>query len=315
MRRYSWLLLLLLCSIFLSIQAKRKPQQDTLQYITHVVKFGETLSKIAREYGITVTDILNANPALSDYNNLSPDQVLRIPNKGNKKLVKSTNTNNNSLQPKVEVKDGTPSKNVRLHTVEKGQTLYAISKMYNVTLEDLRKWNNLTDNNVKLGSQLRVNPNDKLIPKSEPPLIVAPPDIKDVDIHKQVADTQSETGDNLEKPDIEASDNVSQKELGKLFKSEISGNTMQTSKGTGAPMTTTLGAMENTYFIMHKTLAIGTIVKIKNLVNSKVVYAKVIGKLPDTDENKHVIVRYTLGIKKDLQLQNGKCYVQIEYPN
>ena len=48
--------------------------------------------------------------------------------------------------------------------------------------------------------------------------------------------------------------------------------------------------------------------------NFKIIYAKVIGKLPETDENKHVIVRYSLGVKKDLQLQNGKCYVQVEYP-
>jgi hypothetical protein len=79
-------------------------------------------------------------------------------------------------------------------------------------------------------------------------------------------------------------------------------------------MTTTLGAMETVYFAMHKSLPIGTIIKIKNLVNSKIIYAKVIGKLPETDENKHVIVRYSLGVKKDLQLQNGKCYVQVEYP-
>jgi hypothetical protein len=66
---------------------------------------------------------------------------------------------------------------------------------------------------------------------------------------------------------------------------------------------------------MHKWLPVGTIVKIKNMVNSKIVYAKVIGKLPDIDENKNVIVRYSLGVKKDLQLQNGKCYLQLEYAN
>ncbi len=136
--------------------------------------------------------------------------------------------------------------------------------------------------------------------------------LKDESPKVLTVDEQDNT-DTAEKPDIQANDNESQKELAKMFKDKTAAGNIQITKGTGAPMTTTLGAMENVYFAMHKTLPIGTIIKIKNLVNSKIVYAKVIGKLPETDENKHVIVRYSLGVKKDLQLQNGKCYVQIEY--
>jgi LysM repeat protein len=202
--------------------------------------------------------------------------------------------------------------------------------MYGVKVEEIQKWNQLTDYNIKIGSQLivadpakiksditstaeslKVKPNlsetiNKLPEKkTEPQKQVEPP--------KETLESENDESE-TQKPDIQASEKGNQKELIKLFKDKAAGSKIIVTKGTGAPMTTTLGAMETVYFAMHKSLPIGTIIKIKNLVNSKIIYAKVIGKLPETDENKHVIVRYSLGVKKDLQLQNGKCYVQVEYP-
>ncbi len=42
------------------------------------------------------------------------------------------------------------------HTVEAGQTLYAISRMYEVKVEQIKKWNNLKDNTIKAGETLIV---------------------------------------------------------------------------------------------------------------------------------------------------------------
>jgi LysM repeat protein len=305
-------------ALFFQVHAAKKQGKDN--YIIHQVLPGETLSKISRQYGVSVAEILNVNPSLADYNHLSPGQMVRIPSKNKKKLAPSGKSSN-ELIPKNTPAQPEAVKGQILHTVEKGQTLYSISKMYNVTVQDVQKWNNLNDFNVKLGSQLVIKPRPGLIPRTAPakpaPVPETAPAASPVKKEEPVTPSDSEMQMNEEvpeTPDIEASDNVSQKELGKMFR-EKAASGLQTSRGTGAPMTTTLGAMETTYFAMHKTLPIGTVIKIKNLVNSRVVFAKVIGKLPDTDENRHVIVRYTLGVKKDLLLQNGKCYVQIEYPN
>ena len=242
-------------------------------------------------------------------------QVLRIPiknqNKASNKSKKATPAKSSS-NPKETVKPVRISGNPKYHTVMKGQTLYSISKIYNVKVTDLQKWNDLNDNNVKIGTQLIVHlpsKQDTALPVIRKEELVQ----KLNEDSNKIADTGVEEQD-MEKPDILANDNVSQKELIKQYREKAARGTIRNEKGTGAPMSTTLGAMENAYFVMHKTLVIGTIIKIKNLVNSKVIYAKVIGKLPETDENKHVIVRYTAGVKKDLHLQNGKCYVQIEYP-
>jgi len=42
------------------------------------------------------------------------------------------------------------------HTVEAKETLYAISKKYGVTVEDIQKWNNLADTGIQIGQRLIV---------------------------------------------------------------------------------------------------------------------------------------------------------------
>lgn len=43
------------------------------------------------------------------------------------------------------------------HTVQKGDTLYNISKRYNITIDDLKKKNNITDNAISIGQILTIN--------------------------------------------------------------------------------------------------------------------------------------------------------------
>ncbi len=45
------------------------------------------------------------------------------------------------------------------HEVQSGETLYAISKKYNVSIEELKKWNNLEDDVLNLGQQLKIKKN------------------------------------------------------------------------------------------------------------------------------------------------------------
>lgn len=48
---------------------------------------------------------------------------------------------------------GTPT----YYTVVKGDTLYRISRTYGVTVEQLKKWNNLTDNIIGIGQRLIIS--------------------------------------------------------------------------------------------------------------------------------------------------------------
>ncbi len=45
----------------------------------------------------------------------------------------------------------------KVHVVVKGDTLYYISKMHNISVEDLKRLNNLEDNTISIGQKLQVN--------------------------------------------------------------------------------------------------------------------------------------------------------------
>ena len=93
----------------------------------YVVKSGDTLYKIAQNYDVTVNDIINKNNLTST--NLSIGQILEIP------IVEST-------------------KNT--YIVQKGDSLYKISKKFNTTIEKLISLNNLTNNILSIGQELKI---------------------------------------------------------------------------------------------------------------------------------------------------------------
>lgn len=41
-----------------------------------------------------------------------------------------------------------------IHTIQAGETIYRVSKLYNVTVDNLKQWNNLTENTVEIGQEL-----------------------------------------------------------------------------------------------------------------------------------------------------------------
>ena len=44
-----------------------------------------------------------------------------------------------------------------VHTVDAKETLYAISKKYGVTVDEIMEWNRLENASLKQGQQLRIN--------------------------------------------------------------------------------------------------------------------------------------------------------------
>lgn len=54
------------------------------------------------------------------------------------------------------VPDTAPSEEIPSHRVEQGDTLYSISKKYNTTVDEIKKLNNLSGNDISIGQLLRV---------------------------------------------------------------------------------------------------------------------------------------------------------------
>ncbi len=93
---------------------------------THTVQAGETLFSISKEYDLTVSE-------LRDWNNLRSDD----------------------LQPGQELRIAPPAGQDRtVHVVEAGESLFGISRMYDVTIAEIQQWNNLQGTDIEIGSRL-----------------------------------------------------------------------------------------------------------------------------------------------------------------
>lgn len=104
------------------------------QYIIHEVDPGETLYALSRKYGIDVQAIKKANT--QSLSSLNIGQKVFIPYRQN-----------------------VLNKNDKSHTVKSSETLFSISRLYNVKVDDLKKWNKLIDNNISLGQKLVIKGN------------------------------------------------------------------------------------------------------------------------------------------------------------
>lgn len=121
-------------------------------WMEHRVKKGETISKIARMYGISVKEILQANNLKKT--KLKKGQILTIPQVFTRKASSSTEVSPSAteadVEPKVQKTKG------RKHTVRSGENLSAIARKYGVSVQELRDWNSLQDDKLRIGMQLRL---------------------------------------------------------------------------------------------------------------------------------------------------------------
>ncbi len=115
---------------FIFLQKKEKVG-DREFYITQK---NETAFDAAQKNGIQLQYLL-------DYNKLTKNSVLPT---GTKLWLK----------PKDKII--APNKN-NLHTVASKEGLYSIAKKYNITVEQLRTWNELTNDSLKIGQQLKIS--------------------------------------------------------------------------------------------------------------------------------------------------------------
>ncbi len=124
-----------------TIKITTKP--DTLpakQEDGYVVQKEDNLVTIANNFNVTVSDIKRWNN-LSNMN-VRVGQTLKISNAGN--IENAVSFEQKSTE----------------YVVQKGDNLYTISKKFGKTIDDLKQWNNLTDNAISLGSKIIVAKNE-----------------------------------------------------------------------------------------------------------------------------------------------------------
>lgn len=108
----------------------------------HIVKPKETVFGIARQHQISPDELMKANPGIAS--SLKAGQVILIPEPIQKQHAAPLE----------------PADSLFYHTVDKGQTLYSISRNYAVGIDELKKINPGLTENLKVGQKI-------LIPKKK----------------------------------------------------------------------------------------------------------------------------------------------------
>lgn len=135
-----------------------KQSTKTIPAKYHRVKRGETLSSIAEKFGLSVAELKSKNRIRG--NKISLKQNLKVKDEETYTVVepvqlasnKPTETQQNNTTPKTEA-----AVSVASHIVKKGESLFTISKLYNMTVDELKKINNMLTGSIRPGQELKLN--------------------------------------------------------------------------------------------------------------------------------------------------------------
>jgi len=257
-------------------------------YILHKVEPKETLYGLSKRYGISVEEIKEANPEVEQ--GLKIAQVIRVP------LIKTQITQISDYTDKN--KSTTASiKGKKIHVVKQSQTLYSISKMYGVAVDDIKKWNDLPGNDIKIGQPLVVGKNlkNKTVTNNEK---VSSVDSKKSDRSETVQKTHSNTG-------------TSEKESNVVY-TKTGGYKKVIEKG-HAEMISDKDFDNTKYLALHRKAPVGTIMHVKNAKNGVSVFVRIIGTLSDSQANENVILKISKKAFDRLSAEDSRFAVVISY--
>ncbi len=259
-------------------------------YVIYKVGSSETLYSLSKKYGTSVDDINAANDGLKE--GLKSGATILIPSKAVVKAVEPSApvvvpaTPNNAL-----------SNIAAIHVVSTGETLYGISKKYNVTVDDIKNWNNMTTNDVTIGQELKVSaaggtaPSKLNVNKAQVVMDIAKPtDISPDKTFTQVKATAVDPLPNLKyqvDSTLYGEEVVESKKLDKLSETGID---------------------QDKNLAQYPGVKVGTILMVVNPINNKATFVRVVG--PSTSGNIAVTsaVAKTLGLSAD-----GVSKVSVSY--
>jgi LysM repeat protein len=260
-------------------------EQNGETFIMHRVDKGETLFSIGQRYDVAVDQLRSTNPQTEDQ--LVVGEIIMIPYEGKEE---------DSAKPEAWER----------HTVEKGQTLFSISKQYDASVEQIKEWNNLSGNNIEVGQKLKVGKATE---------------------RRNSSDT---TGDTRKEPDSSSDEQKPESEKSTVKADTVTmrnssgdqvGTTKITPKGDGLVTKEQKGKatwLENSNINAQKSLALhrsapaGTIIKVKNLMNDKVIFVRTVGQL-NTKRRENTLITISRKAAEELQVENDYFRAKLQY--
>ena len=296
---------------------------DGKSFIIHQVDARETLFGISRRYKVTIAQLLEHNReadaglevgqllkvpyspqgrsgqagdyhtvvagetlfSISRLYNLSVDQL---------KALNGITTGSLAIGQQLKVK-GVPAESavqpavqgasvIGFHTVKAQETLYGIAREYGVTIQQLKEWNNLTGSNLEMGQLLRV----------------ASPDVL------PVAGTRPDSVKKVDEPPV-----IPKQPM--VISEGVAGANEVKESGLAELIDGTDGNRK--YLALHRTAKVGTILKVRNELNNREVFVRVVGTLPSTGVNDKLVIKISKSAFDRLGGIDARFRVELTYYN
>ena len=288
-------------------------------YMVHTIKQGETLSALAKQFNTTVGDVMRLN-GMNSKSVLKIGEQIKIP-------VSSTTVTETVKVPVPQkavaapIVTAPPVVNTATHTVTAKESLYSIAKKYHVTVAQLKQWNKLPNENIKIDQVLvvgtekaktetlstaTVKPVADTVKKQKivltetiaPVVSIPTKPIADT-VRKKIVVIAETTAVTIVAPPKEG-----------YFKNEYvkTGKELQ---GDAATFKSASGWADGKYYVLMNNVDAGTIVRIKG--NNKIIYAKVLGALPDIKEDIGLLLRLSNAAASVMGLTDSKFEVVVNY--
>ncbi|MBI1221418.1 MAG: LysM peptidoglycan-binding domain-containing protein [Bacteroidetes bacterium] len=237
-------------------------------YIMHRVEKGEGLYAIARRYNADVNEIKKANP--EGANGLQIGQIILVP------------------IPNPESQKAVPQEEYIVHIVKSGETLYAISKLYNVSVDQIKTKNKLSSNSLDVGQELII--------QGEKP--------QNKEHHENYGGEEKP-----QTPKENTTPKLPENPKGSYEYNSVTGEVKEEGFAVVA-MNETMNQSRS--FCLHPTAEVGTIIMVTNLSTNKSVFVRVVGK-PDKLENQ-VVIKLSEAAGKRLGVDNNdRVNVRLNY--
>lgn len=307
--------LLAFCFLLLSLPSLASTRIDSIgvenqnnkKVILHKVDPKDNYYSIARKYQVSPKTVIEQNgtkplqigstvkvPTERDYNDLTTNTQIAVmpatmPVKADKKIISQKTVLN---KPEIQPVNKTNQTALVDYKVGSKETLFAISRKFNTTVDELKSLNNLTSNTLTSGQIIKVR-YGTASDQYSPPTPVKLPNTPGHPADSTEIDSTRNASDRLRLP-------------AKYGLREIDEH--------GIALTISDANVDaNKMLALHRTAPIGTVVKITNPMTNKSTFAKVVGKFNENDSTKDVIIIVTKAASTLIGALDQKFQVNIVY--
>jgi murein DD-endopeptidase MepM/ murein hydrolase activator NlpD len=219
-----------------------------------------------------------------------------------------------------------------VYQVSKGETAYAVSRRYSIPFKEIEAANSGVDlGALKAGQQILVPTvftpapvvagSTQTQPVSSPENLTgqAADPVQQPNLSETVVETNPESAAQAEENGQEMIESGDSQEGGQSFamiygEYSSAGGIAAFEKGVATWIEDNgIQPSGDRYYALHNSAPLGSVVKVRNLMNNRIIYAKVIGRLSESEVNAKVLIKLSAGAGERLNVLDNRFVVEITW--